>query len=247
MITATDRLDRFWAYELGCAPDALYQGGISICTPPHRQEPRWMGWLVPVECVAIDAAGAGTGVISIVPEMAGHLQRSITPATPAAACLPPQGQSLSSFMRERFPAATPKIHRILSCMPTQFRPADDVFAVEMMPDDDIQVSWYRLHFDGPIFVIRNEYGSIISWAALKWKSDEVWEMAVATESAYRNRGLARSVVTHATRYTFDHGKIALYLHEISNMASAHVCGALGYQPYGYELTCENGRVAPKRR
>ncbi|OPZ87944.1 MAG: GNAT acetyltransferase [bacterium ADurb.Bin429] len=89
---------------------------------------------------------------------------------------------------------------------------------------------------------RNEWGHIVSWAALKCKSDDVWELAVVTDAPYRGRGLARSVVSHATRAALDAGKLPTYLYEVSNTASARVARALGYQFYGYELTCEYGRV-----
>jgi predicted GNAT family acetyltransferase len=117
----------------------------------------------------------------------------------------------------------------------------------MLGNDDIHADWYRMHFDGPVFVARNERGSIAAWAAIKCKSPDIWEMAVATEPQYRGLGLARSVITHATRAAFDAGKQPLYLHDVSNIASAHVCAANGYQPYGYELTCESGRIMPARR
>jgi len=89
--------------------------------------------------------------------------------------------------------------------------------------------------------------AIASWAAIKVKSSDVWEMAVATEPPFRNRGLARSVVSRATRAALDAGKVPLYLYDISNHASGKVCAVLGYRHYGYELTFEAGRIPPSHK
>jgi hypothetical protein len=244
MVAIIDRLDRYWAWELGCSPDALHAGGVTVAAPPHREGPRWMGWLVPLECVVLDCAPSGTGVVSVTPTVTADLAQYLE--SPQLNILPPHGDALTPFIRAHFPHSYPKVHRILQCDHTSFAPAPEVLPISMLDDSDIHASWYRLHFDGPIFVARDERGSIASWAAIKCKSEEVWEMAVVTELRYRGRGLARSVVSRATIAALDAGKVPLYLHDLSNHASAHVCGALGYQPYGYELTCESGRVMPNR-
>ena len=238
----TDRLDRYWAQELGCAPEALNCGGLTICAPPHRERPRWMGWLVPMECIVSARAMPDTGVISVTPALAASLRRFISPGSHARSYLPPEGKGLHQFAHTHLPAALPKVHAILICEESSFQSAPEVLPVSRLSEDDLQIGWFRSHFDGPIYAARNERGSIVSWAAIKCKSDEVWEMAVATESPYRGRGLARSVVSRATEATLHAGKLPLYLHEISNHSSARVCRALGYTPYGYELTCEQGRV-----
>lgn len=244
MIAATDRLDRFWAEELGCTPEALYEGGLTASAPAHRGGPRWMGWLVPFECIVLDRAQPETAVISITPVLAHDLDQFLL--SHPSDCLPPTGTALHAFIRAYFPQGYAKVHRILSCDPGMFAPKPEILPVSLLQEDDIHASWYRLHFDGPVFVARNEYGNIVSWAAVKCKSDDVWEMAVVTESRYRGMGLARSVVSQATQAALDAGKVPLYLHDLSNFASAKVCSALGYQPYGHELTCECGRIMPRR-
>jgi len=247
LIAITTRLDQYWADELGCTPEALHDGGVRFCAPRHREGPRWMGWLVPLECIAVEDAVPGTGVISVTPYLEQTLQSFLLTVRQQCDCLPPEGKALVRFAHDYLPTGYPKIHAILACHPETFSSSPDVLPVELLRNDDVQVDWYRYHFDGPIFVARGERGDIASWAAIKCKSDHVWEMAVATELHYRNRGLARSVVTHATRAALDAGKVPLYLHDIANTASARVCRALGYQLYGHELTCESGRIPPTHR
>ncbi|MHB9132769.1 MAG: GNAT family N-acetyltransferase [Armatimonadota bacterium] len=246
MIAATDRLDRYWAEELGCSPEALYADGVTLCAPSHRDEPRWMGWLVPFECVALASAESGAGVVSITPSLMNSLQAYLQNCPQTGHCLPPNGRALMDFLRTHLPNSYPKIHRILRCSERTFKPYREVWPVSELHPEDIHASWYRLHFDGPIFVTRNERGSIAAWAAIKVKSDDVWEMAVVTEAPYRGRGLAKSVVSRATEAALEAGKVPLYLHEITNYASSRVCTALGYQYYGDELVCEDGRILPSR-
>lgn len=247
MIAVANRLDRYWATELGCTPATLYNGGISLWSPLHRGGPRWMGWLVPLEVITLDRATPGTGVISIAPSLQATLQSWYDATRPVEEYLPPNGIGLCRFVRTHLTPHFAKIHRIHSCEKTTFIPAPDPLPVEQLCEDDPHIDWFRMHFDGPVFVARGERGVIAAWAAVKLKADDVWEMAVMTEPTYRGRGLARSVTSHATQGALEAGKIAMYLHEISNYASAKVCRALGYQPYGYELTCESGRVAQRNR
>ncbi len=247
MTAVIERLDRYWADELGCLPEDLYGGGISVHAPPHREGPRWMGWLVPLECIAVSSAPPGVGVISITPYLAGSLRHYVQSVARRTECLPPSGKGLTPFVREHLPNSYPKIHCILYCTSDSFQPSPSVFPIESLDPDDLHAEWYRYHFDGPVFLARSPGGTIASWAAIKCKSGDIWEMAVATEQPYRGRGLARSVVSCATQAALDAGKLPIYLHDVVNLSSARVCGALGYQLYGHELTCESGRVPPETR
>ncbi len=77
-----------------------------------------------------------------------------------------------------------------------------------------------------------------AWAAIKLKSDAVWEIAVVTEAQYRGRGYAKRVVSAATAHILDHGRVPLYIHDRTNRASAHVCRSLGYRVYAETYFCE---------
>lgn len=247
MISTTARLDQYWADELGCTRDDLYAGRVAVRAPRHREGPRWMGWLVPLEVIVPGDAPPGSGVISVTPFLDSTLRTFLRGECDLETCLPPEGKTLVHFAHDYMPSTLPKYHVILHCPPGCFQPSADVLPVEILSDHDLHAEWYRYHFDGPVFVARGNHGEIASWAAIKVKSPDVWEMAVATEPAYRHKGLARSVVTHATRAALDAGKVALYLHDVTNYASSKVCGALGYQFYGHELTFEAGRVAPSHK
>jgi predicted GNAT family acetyltransferase len=102
---------------------------------------------------------------------------------------------------------------------------------EHMPEDDPSALHLRTRFDGAIFGVRGPHGRLVSWAALKLKSDRVWEIAVATEADYRGRGFARDVVSAAARFTFDQGRLPTYVHDRDNGTSAYVARAVGFQLY----------------
>jgi hypothetical protein len=218
----------------------FYQGGVTLCAPPHRDSPRWMGWMVPLTCVRVEQALPGAGVVSVTPAHLSALSTLLR--DDGAAVLPPHCAGISSFGRQHFPQGSIRVDRILRCDATTFTPAPEVLPISQLAVTDTEFHWYRLHFDGPVFVARDAQGRIISWAAIKCKSDDLWEMAVVTNAGYRNRGLARSVVSRATQASLDADRAPMYLHDLANTASAKVCHALGYQPYGYEVSCECGRV-----
>jgi len=246
MLATTTCLDRYWADELGCHPDDLLRDRVTVVAPAHRATPRWMGWQVPLDCIVRVGSTADSGVISVIPPLGEHLCNFLDPQRPGRCYLPPRGQELTPFINRHLPYSAPKYHCILHCDTLNFCPHRPTYPVEELHADDIHYSWYRHHFDGQIFVARDERGRIISWSAIKLKSAQVWEMAVVTEEPYRGMGLAKSVVSAATRATLAAGKTPIYLHDITNTASARVCRALGYQLYGHQLICENGRVDPSQ-
>jgi predicted GNAT family acetyltransferase len=71
----------------------------------------------------------------------------------------------------------------------------------------------------------------VAWAALKVKSGRIWEIAVATEPDYRGRGYARDVVSAASRFSLDQGRLPIYIHDRDNSTSAYVARAVGFQLY----------------
>ena len=61
---------------------------------------------------------------------------------------------------------------------------------------------------------------------------------MVTEAAFRGQGLAKEVVSAATEHILNSGRIALYVHDRTNTASAKVCRALGYVEYAEEFFSE---------
>jgi len=114
---------------------------------------------------------------------------------------------------------------------TTFLSSPSMARAEHIAEDDPAALHLRARFDGGIFGVRGPHGRLLSWAALKLKSERVWEIAVATEADYRGRGYARDVVSAATRFTLDQGRVPIYIHDRDNSTSAFVARAVGYQIY----------------
>jgi GNAT superfamily N-acetyltransferase len=119
-----------------------------------------------------------------------------------------------------------------------FAPTGTMTRAEHMAEDDPSALHLRARFDGAIFGVRGPRGRLISWAALKLKSDRVWELAVATEADYRGRGYARDVVSAAAAYTMEQGRLPAYIHDRDNGTSAFVARAVGFQLYAEIVLCE---------
>jgi GNAT superfamily N-acetyltransferase len=109
---------------------------------------------------------------------------------------------------------------------------------ELVAADDAAALHLRTRFDGAIFGIRGPRARLVSWAAIKLKSDSVWELAVATEADYRGRGYARDVVAAAAKYTLEQGRLPIYIHDRDNATSAFVARAVGFQLYCEIVLCE---------
>jgi GNAT superfamily N-acetyltransferase len=141
---------------------------------------------------------------------------------------------------------------VASCTPNSFTLAGDLRAVaastfaptptmqraELLVEDDTAGLHLRTRFDGAIFGVRGPRGRLVSWAAIKVKSDAVWELAVATEPDYRGRGYARDVTAAAAAYTLEQGRLPIYIHDRDNGTSAFVARAVGFQLYCEIVLCE---------
>lgn len=108
----------------------------------------------------------------------------------------------------------------------------------MIGRDDPAALHLRHRFDGEIFGVRGPRGRLVSWAALKLKAGDVWEVAVETAPDFRRRGYARDVVSAAARYTLECGRLCLYVHDHDNRASAFVARTLGFQVYAEVVLAE---------
>lgn len=80
-------------------------------------------------------------------------------------------------------------------------------------------------------------GRVVSWAAVKPLSDVVWDISVRTLRDYRGRGYAKSVVSAAVRFIFDHDRLAAWGTHRTNLASLNTARAVGFRDYALEFGC----------
>jgi RimJ/RimL family protein N-acetyltransferase len=221
-----DRLDAYARDALGCPPELAHAGGITLRSDRARAHPVWHGYVLPIVGLMF-AEGA---VISVRPDLHDQLR----------------GQMGSDVRLARLDAAAERrlLRALQRTLASAFTLGGDLRAVdvnhfqrsphdraELIPRPDPAAMHLRPRFDGEVFGVRGPRERVVSWAALKLKTPDVWEIAVATEPDYRGRGYARDVVSAATRYTLEQGRVPIYVHDRDNTTSAFVSRALGYQLY----------------
>jgi GNAT superfamily N-acetyltransferase len=218
----------------------LQQPGLHLIPSVRRTRAGWGGYTVPVFALATRAGG----VVSIRPDLANAAVHELADARRDAPLGEPHFERLRRLARRAVPYVYSLSGYTLYCDPSGFRPYGSGVAgagpmlAERLDRADRRGLDLRRRFDGEIFVVSGARGEIASWAALKLKSAEVWEIAVVTEAAYRGRGYAKQVVSAATEYILSQGRFALYVHDRTNHASARVCRSLGYVEYAEEFFCE---------
>jgi GNAT superfamily N-acetyltransferase len=227
-----EALDRFHAGELDCDPSLLEQPGVHLIPSGRRTRPGWGGYTVPVLALATRVGG----IVSIRPDLTNGADQELADASRVAPLGEPHFERLRRLARRAVPYVYSLSGHALYCDVASFR--DYAGAAERLDPADRRGHDLRRRFDGEIFVVSGTRGEIASWAAIKLKSPEVWEIAVVTEAAYRGRGYAKEVVSAATQFILGQGRLALYVHDRTNHASAKVCRSLGYVEYAEEFFCE---------
>jgi RimJ/RimL family protein N-acetyltransferase len=226
------RLEQFHAAELGCDAALLGRSGVFVIASEKRARPGWGGYTVPILAVSTP----GGGVVSARPDLADQARADVAARPSPGPLVAEDFERLRRLSRRAVPYAYCLSGDILYVDRDHFRPIPG--NARMLQSTDAGGADLRRRFDGEIFVVRGLRGEIASWAAIKLKSNDVWELAVVTEAPYRGRGYAKQAVAAATGYILDHGRLALYIHDRTNRASARVCRALGYVEYCETFFCE---------
>src|SRR5919198_506643 len=232
--TTVERLDAYVTAVLACPAALARVGGVHVIAAVRRALPAWHGYVLPIAGVSYPTGA----VLAVRPDLADRL----TAAMGSDAHLP----TLDHIAWRRVYRAVLRLASFAFSLMGDMRAVDDErfqpsateHRAEHIPRDDPAAMHLRNRFDGEVFGVRGPHGRLVSWAALKLKSDDVWEAAVTTEPDYRGRGYARDVVSAATRYTLDQGRLSLYVHDDENRTSAFVSRALGYQRYAEVILVE---------
>jgi len=225
------RLDAFHSLLLDVPVERLREPGVHVVTSERRARPGWGGYITPIYAVSTPRGG----VISVRADLASAVPREVPLPSDR-----PLGEREFSRLRAISQRAVPYAYclngDILAVDRVAFKPAPG--GAEHLARTDARGADLRRRFDGEIFVVSGVRGEIAAWAAIKLKSDDVWEIAVVTEAAYRGRGLAKRVVSAATACILDAGRVPLYVHDRANLASARVSRGLGYWEYARTFFCE---------
>jgi len=226
------RVDQFHAVELGCNPALLTQPGVHVIPSERRSRPGWGGYTIPI----LGLSTASGGVVSVRPDLVERTRGQLSLLNTGRPIGAAEFARLQQVSRATIPYAYSLSGYVLYTDVEQFQPRTS--RARRIERTDVRGADLRRRFDGEIFAIYGIRGEIASWSAIKLKSDDIWEIAVVTEAAYRGQGLAKEVVSAATAHILDNGRAALYVHDRNNHASARVCRSLGYVEYAEEYFSE---------
>jgi GNAT superfamily N-acetyltransferase len=206
------RLDRHLRHWLGAWPPASM---VSVVGSERRTEPGWDGTVRPFAGITTPH---GT-ILSVPPDRvdavrdAGATLETILDAVPDALGQPGAVVGRGVYRYALAPA-----------------PVEPVG--EWVPADAPDVPAWLRPFGGEVLVVR-EGGTYVAGLGIKRHDEVGMEVAVATEEAWRGRGLARALVARATASILRRGGVPIYLHGRGNAASARVAEASGYPDRGW--------------
>jgi GNAT superfamily N-acetyltransferase len=208
------RLDRHLRHWLGAWPPSSM---VTVVGSDRRTEPGWDGAVRPFAGLTTPH---GT-VLSVPPDRvddvrgAGSTLEEILDAVPEALDQPGAVVGRGVY---RYALA-----------PAEVKPIG-----EWVPADAPEVPAWLRPFGGDVLVVREE-GAYVAGLGIKRHDELGMEVAVATEEAWRGRGLARALVARATASILRRGGVPIYLHGRGNAASARVAEASGYPDRGWYI------------
>jgi GNAT superfamily N-acetyltransferase len=192
------------------------RAGVRLVANPRNALPAWDGLVHPVTGV-VDPAGRG--VLAVPPATYDLLEPDVPDVEALLRRLPdllgrPELEAYQAIFR-------------WSSAPTSLEDVGTWVEVthRTVPE------W--LHpFGGQALVVLDD-GVYVAGVGIKRHDDAGWEIAVGTEPAARDRGLARRLVAQAARHVLAHGAVPTYFHDPGNIASAHVAEAAGFPDRGW--------------
>ncbi|MGI9145827.1 MAG: GNAT family N-acetyltransferase [Chloroflexota bacterium] len=220
-------LDAYAEEVLACPPSIARRGGVHVLATVRRGLPAWHGYTLPIVGLSF-AQGA---VVACRPDLIDQLRSELGSDAHQQFLDDPAFRRLWRAIHRCLPNAFTLAGDFRAADSATFSPSANMHQAEYIAEDDPAALHLRTRFDGAVFGVRGPHGRLVSWAALKLKSDRIWEIAVATEADYRGRGFARGVVSAATRCTLEHHRVPTYIHDRDNASSAFVARAVGFQLY----------------
>jgi RimJ/RimL family protein N-acetyltransferase len=239
---ARHQLDRFFANALGCEPSLLQAPGMFLLP--------MSGGIAPFslfrKCVLIlhtPLAPAGTRpcVLAAHHLLLERLKPLLRGREGEQLVADEMVEHFTSLVRATFSAATllhegdPLVVRYVSAQTFQPYTGSALSFVAPLDGQHLEHLPLLSRYPGGVYAICDEQGQLLARAGIRAESPLVWEIGVRTEhEAQRGRGLAKAVVSAATEAVLAAGRVPLYIHSATNLASQKVALALGYQHYADE-------------
>ncbi|WP_395153168.1 GNAT family N-acetyltransferase [Ilumatobacter sp.] len=196
--------------------------GITVVGDPARLQPTWDGSIRKLLGV-----GNGRATIIAVPPLQADAVAAALADGPDRAGLGDELGAILGLGAARFGAG---VFRSTTTVDPTIEALGEWIATQ---NSDLP-AWLA-PFNGPRLVARNDAGEVIASVGIKIHDRYGYELAVVTEAEARGQGFARRLVATAARWVLDDGAIPTYLHESSNLASAHVADAVGFADEGWTV------------
>ncbi len=207
-----ERLDRHLRSWLGAWPPTTK---VAVVGSPRRAAPCWDGRMRPLAGIATPH---GT-IVSVPPDRLEAVRET--------------GSTLEDIL-EGLPRALGQPGGVVgrgvyryALAPSEVDPVG-----EWVPADDPGVPAWLRPFGGRVLVVRED-GQYVAGLGIKRHDHLGQEVAVATEEAWRGRGLARALGARAAQGIVRWGGVPIYLHGRGNAASARVAEAAGFPDRGW--------------
>ena len=209
-----DRLEHHLQEWLGAWPPG---GAVTVVGCARRAEPCWDGAIRPLAGVSTPE---GT-VVSVPPDRvdaaraAGSTLEEVLEGLPAALGQPGGVVGRGVY---RYAVSVPEVEPV----------------GEWVPAGEPEVPAWLRPFGGHVLVVRED-GRYVAGLGIKRHDSRGREVAVATEEAWRGRGLARRLVAQAALAILQEGGVPIYLHGRANAASARVAEVSGFPDRGWSI------------
>lgn len=209
-----DRLVRHLRSWLGTWPP---EGEVTVVGSPRRRQPGWDGVVRPFAGVATPEGA----VLSVASERVervragGQVLDDVLDGVPEALDSPGAVVGRGVF---RYAVSVPDLEPV----------------GEWVPAEDPRVPAWLRPFGGQVLVVMDD-GRYVAGVGIKRHDELGLEVAVATEEAWRGRGLARALVARASRRILRAGGVPIYLHGRGNQPSARVATAAGFPDRGWQV------------
>ncbi len=195
------------------------EGKISIIASPIRDLKGWDGSIRPVVGVVNQS---GAGVLSLAPNLAEKVidalgNDRVTKEEIASVAKVLEGREFFGVFR----------------WSNQITSFDDI-GEWIDATDPIVPEWLK-PFGHKVLMAFDESGNYIGGVGIKHHLDHGREIAVVVEERAAGKQVARRLVSKAARHILNEGNIPIYLHAETNVASAKVAEAVGFNDLGWKI------------
>lgn len=229
MSRVTDLLDAFYAVSLGCSPEDLNAGGLTVVESDVRSI--WFAKGGPLVLYAL--AKPGGAVIAVKPGCGAAVERVVRGSS-----------ALDDATRDAIERTVSALVGVgswfrgirLFCEPDSFRDCAAGDVREILPDEDERACLLQRKWGGRVFG-QIVGGKVVSWAAVKPLSGAVWDLSIETLADHRSHGYASSAVSAALKHIFANGRIAGWGCDRDDAASLRTAQTVGFRYYALDFGC----------